>query len=490
MSAEVSVGSGLLAAADVQHPVGSAVDAAARTRRISISPKLALVIADLASATAAMFLAIQVSRRYDERIVETKVHQYVWLTLASMLVWPVIFSYSKLYSVRFVTRTTDEVRRIVHSAVIGTVVLTFLAALFKITVPRLWILSVLLLVSIFLGVERGVARRIFSTIRRKGGLLRHVVIVGGNAEALEIAYMLEDDASLGYQVRGFVDVEPGGEADTAEQTLAVVRETGSTGVVVAATAIDLGTSNRLIRELTDRGIHVELSSTLRDIASHRLTVRPLGRFPVVYVEPVQRSGWRPYAKRTLDLVLACGALVATAPLLAIAALVIKIDDRGGPVLFRQKRVGRDGKLFEVLKLRTMVTDAEERLLDLSEHNEADGPLFKMRNDPRVTRPGAIMRKLSIDELPQLWNVIRNEMSMVGPRPALPSEVEKWGSSLHSRLRVKPGITGMWQVNGRSSSSFEDYERLDLYYVDNWSLTTDLVIVAKTIPAVLFSKGAY
>jgi lipopolysaccharide/colanic/teichoic acid biosynthesis glycosyltransferase len=138
----------------------------------------------------------------------------------------------------------------------------------------------------------------------------------------------------------------------------------------------------------------------------------------------------------------------------------------------------------------MVTDAEQRLVDLSEHNEADGPLFKMRNDPRVTKPGSIMRKLSIDELPQLWNVIRNEMSMVGPRPALPSEVEKWGSALHSRLRVKPGITGMWQVNGRSTSSFEDYERLDLYYVDNWSLTTDLVIVAKTIPAVLFSKGAY
>jgi lipopolysaccharide/colanic/teichoic acid biosynthesis glycosyltransferase len=138
----------------------------------------------------------------------------------------------------------------------------------------------------------------------------------------------------------------------------------------------------------------------------------------------------------------------------------------------------------------MVRDAEQLLVDLRAKNEADGPLFKMENDPRITRPGRILRKLSLDELPQLINVLRNDMSMVGPRPALPAEVEHWGEALHGRLRVKPGITGMWQVNGRSSSSFADYERLDLYYVDNWSLATDLAIVAKTVPAVLFSKGAY
>jgi exopolysaccharide biosynthesis polyprenyl glycosylphosphotransferase len=493
MSAEVRLGGAtLLAPRDLEHPlVATETETTApATRRLVVSPKICLIVADLVAATAATLLALKLCRRYDSRILDDDVHSYLWLSVGALLVWPVIFSHAKLYSVRFVTRMTDEVRRIVHSAIIGTVLLTFMAAMFKITVPRLWILLVLAFVSLFVGIERTIARRIFTSIRRRGGLLRHVVIVGGNAEALEIAYMLEDDASLGYQVRGFIDVEPGGETDTADQTLAVVRETGCTGVVIAATAIDLGTSNRLIRELTDRGIHVELSSTLRDIASHRLTVRPLGRFPVVYVEPVQRSGWRPYAKRTLDLVLACGALILTAPVLVAAALAIKINDPRGPVLFRQERVGRDGRLFQVLKLRTMVLDAEQRLDDLSEHNEADGPLFKMRNDPRITRPGQILRKLSLDELPQLWNVIHNEMSMVGPRPALPSEVEKWGSALHSRLRVKPGITGMWQVNGRSSSSFEDYERLDLYYVDNWSLTTDLAIVAKTIPAVLFSKGAY
>jgi lipopolysaccharide/colanic/teichoic acid biosynthesis glycosyltransferase len=181
-------------------------------------------------------------------------------------------------------------------------------------------------------------------------------------------------------------------------------------------------------------------------------------------------------------------LLVTAPLMAAVAIAIKLDSKG-PVLFKQERVGRDGVPFKVLKLRTMCIDAEAKLAELQKQNEADGPLFKMKNDPRITRVGRILRKLSIDEIPQLWNVMRNEMSMVGPRPALSREVEQWGDALHGRLRVKPGVTGMWQVSGRSSSSFEDYERLDLYYVDNWSLATDLMIIAKTLPAVLMSRGA-
>jgi exopolysaccharide biosynthesis polyprenyl glycosylphosphotransferase len=217
-------------------------------------------------------------------------------------------------------------------------------------------------------------------------------------------------------------------------------------------------------------------------------VRPLGRFPVVYVEPVTRGGWRAAAKRAFDLVIAGVALIVAAPVLAVAAVVIKLDSRG-PVLFRQVRVGQDSQPFPVLKLRTMVVDAEERLAELADANEADGPLFKMADDPRVTRVGRFLRASSIDELPQLWNVTRGHMSLVGPRPALPHETEEWDALLAQRLRVKPGITGMWQVSGRSDTSFEDYTRLDLYYVDNWSLATDLAILAKTVPVVLLRSGA-
>jgi lipopolysaccharide/colanic/teichoic acid biosynthesis glycosyltransferase len=160
------------------------------------------------------------------------------------------------------------------------------------------------------------------------------------------------------------------------------------------------------------------------------------------------------------------------------------------VLFRQERVGRRGRRFNVYKFRTMVADAEDRLIDLAHTNEADGPLFKLRFDPRVTRVGRLLRKLSLDELPQFLNVLKGEMSLVGPRPALPREVTQWGPELFERLRVQPGITGMWQVNGRSNSSFSEYQRWDLYYVDNWSIWRDLAILAKTVPVVLSSKGAY
>jgi exopolysaccharide biosynthesis polyprenyl glycosylphosphotransferase len=247
-------------------------------------------------------------------------------------------------------------------------------------------------------------------------------------------------------------------------------------------------SNRLVRELTHAGIHVELSSSLLDISTSRMFVRPLGRFPVVYVEAVKGFGWRTAAKRCFDLVLAVSILVLTAPLIAVSVIAIRLGS-SGPAFFRQVRVGRDGKPFLLIKLRTMVVDAEARLEEVRHLNEADGPLFKMRDDPRVTRIGRLLRSFSIDELPQLVNVLRDEMSIVGPRPALPHEAASWGDDLRSRLRVKPGLTGMWQVHGRSDSSFAEYERLDLYYVDNWSIVTDLAIMLRTIPAVISRRGA-
>jgi lipopolysaccharide/colanic/teichoic acid biosynthesis glycosyltransferase len=206
------------------------------------------------------------------------------------------------------------------------------------------------------------------------------------------------------------------------------------------------------------------------------------------VEPTARAGWRVAAKRGFDIVVAVVALVLAAPILAVASAAIALEDRG-PILFRQRRLGQHGRQFEMLKLRTMVTDAEARRAEVLALNEADGPLFKIRRDPRITRIGRLLRKLSIDEIPQFWNVLRGEMSVVGPRPALPAERAAWGPDTGERLRVKPGITGMWQVSGRASTSFEEYERLDRYYVDNWSLGHDLSIVARTVPAVLLRRGA-
>ncbi len=194
------------------------------------------------------------------------------------------------------------------------------------------------------------------------------------------------------------------------------------------------------------------------------------------------------AKRAFDVVTAALILVLSSPLLLAAAIAIKLED-GGPILFRQERVGRGGRSFTLTKLRTMVVNADEMKADLLDQSEVDGPLFKMTNDPRITRSGRLLRKLSIDELPQLVAVLRGTMSMVGPRPALPDEVAQWDGELRDRLRVLPGLTGMWQVSGRSDTSFEQYRRLDLYYVDNWSLGHDLRICAKTVGVVLTGRGA-
>ncbi|HEV8296708.1 MAG TPA: sugar transferase [Acidimicrobiales bacterium] len=463
------------------------------------TPKIWLGIADLASVTLAISAA-WITRRYlSSWLSPGEATATLLLGLASLPVWLALFIRYRLYSSRFVTRSLDEVRRIVNAATAGTVSIAVLGYATKTYSSRAWFVIVWLFAVALLTIERGIARGVFSHLRRKGRMLRRVVIVGCNNEGREIARMFAGDPSLGYSVVGFVDdcdqhlgAEIAGEPPllgSFEETKQIVVRCEASGVIIAATAMKLETSNRVIRDLTRAGIHVELSSTMRDIAAARLTIRPLGRFPVVYVEPVERGGWRSTAKRAFDVVAAACLIVVMLPVLVIAALLIRLDSPGS-VMFRQIRIGRDGRPFHLYKLRTMVHDAEAQLIDLRSQNELDGPLFKIRNDPRVTRVGRALRRTSIDELPQLWNVLRGEMSLVGPRPALPREIADWSIELHERLRVRPGITGMWQVNGRNSVSFREYERLDLYYVDNWSLVNDLVILAKTIPSVISRRGAF
>ena len=282
-----------------------------------------------------------------------------------------------------------------------------------------------------------------------------------------------------------------GERSELDQTSdvvdAILRSGGNTAILVT-TGMTASTVNRLARDLHDRGLHVEMTSGLEDIAPGRLTVRSVGRYPVFYIEPTELSGWRAVAKRIFDVIVAGVILLVTLPMWIVISLAVKLTSRG-PIFFRQVRAGRDGKPFVIYKFRTMVSGAHEMLADLTEQNESDGPLFKIKDDPRVTKVGAILRSYSLDEIPQVLNVLKGDMSIVGPRPALFSEMTGWSSEQHNRLRVKPGITGMWQVSGRSDLSFADYVRLDLYYVDNWSLASDLAILAKTIPTVMWRRGA-
>lgn len=457
------------------------------------APKLMLAAADLTAVVLAMVIAF----RLRDVSVELDARAAALVGASSLPIWLLAFSRHRLYSARYLVRRSEELRRVGRALVLGVFCMAALGFTLQAPASRVWLVLTGLTAFVLVGVEREVARRLFGRLRRSGGLLRPVVIVGVNHEAQELAALMSSEPDLGYRLAGFVtDLDPdrvdpriaGQVLGRVADTRRVVRDVQAVGVIVAATATTLDISNRLVRELTNDGIHVELSSALRDVASSRLTVRPFGRFPVIYVEPVHRSGWRTSAKRAFDVSVATLGLMGASLLMLVVAVAVRLDSPG-PVLFRQVRVGRNGKPFKVLKFRTMVVGAEEQVIDLRDLNEADGPLFKISADPRVTRVGAILRRTSIDELPQLWNVIRGDMSLVGPRPAIPSEVEAWLPELHERLRVKPGMTGMWQVNGRSAASWDDYVRLDLYYVDNWSLSTDLTILAQTVPAVLSSRGA-
>jgi exopolysaccharide biosynthesis polyprenyl glycosylphosphotransferase len=462
-------------------------------RLLGASPKMVMATVDLLCTIAAWFGGYLLLRKLGYRPQPYGRGDMLLLSAGAAIIHPIVFVRCRLYLSRFVGRSVDEFRRIVHATALGAMGVAVFAFVTKTPLGRSWVLLAVISLLSMLTIERLLVRSGFKRLRERGRLLRSVVVVGSNSEGLALCQMFEQDPNLGYRVVGLVDDEPMGDArplvlGPVERTLDIVRQARASGVVVAASALDLANTNRLVRELTEAGIHVELSSSLRDIASNRLIMRPLGRFPVVYVEPVRRGGWRSHAKRCFDIAMASVALVLTAPVLFICALAIKLDSPG-PVVFKQERVGRNGRRFKVLKLRTMVVDAEAKLDSIQHLNEADGPLFKVKNDPRITRVGRFLRKTSLDELPQLVNVLRNEMSMVGPRPALPREVLEWDEELRNRLRVRPGITGMWQVNGRSDTTFEDYQRLDLYYVDNWSLVTDLLIVLKTVPAVLMSRGA-
>jgi len=458
-------------------------------------PKLTLIAADAAALAVSILASVVIFNWWDP----TAAHAADQLGRAAVVALPVwigLFANQRLYNTRFIGRRIDEFRRIINATLLGTLAVALIANFANVLLRRSSLVILAITTCVIVTIEREIARRLFLRLRSAGRMVRYVVVAGANPEGRDIAAMLQAESWLGYEVIGFVDdntsnKEPvpglpllGGVAELP----GILSEYPNASVIVAASGVESAVTNRLARDLLDQGVHVELSSTLRDISSQRLTVRPLGRFPVVYVEPVTRGGWRAAAKRSFDTVIAAIALVLTAPITILAAIAIKLDSKG-PVLFHQVRVGQDSAPFSVLKMRTMVNDAEDQLSELMEQNEADGPLFKMSDDPRITRVGRFLRATSIDELPQLWNVLRGDMSLVGPRPALPHETEEWDALLSQRLRVKPGITGMWQVNGRSDTSFEDYTRLDLYYVDNWSLATDIAILAKTVPVVLLRQGA-
>jgi exopolysaccharide biosynthesis polyprenyl glycosylphosphotransferase len=340
-----------------------------------------------------------------------------------------------------------------------------------------------------LAAERSAYRAWLRSLRRKGQCLRRVVVVGSAADIQVMVSLVADFPELGYEVSGVVSVSEGEGAEAAESgSLAEMvtgraRELATNGLLVATGAMPPAETARVLRDALVLGLHIQLWGGLPGIDQRRLQPQPLGHQPAFYLAASRISEWQQRAKRALDLIVAPLVLLATLPILLVVAMLVKHED-GGPVIFRQQRIGKDGREFTLFKFRSMSVDAETRLAQLVDQNQRRGPLFKVDDDPRVTKIGKFLRATSLDELPQLINVVRGEMTLVGPRPALAHEVALFDEELLRRLQVAPGVTGLWQVEGRDNPSFEAYRSLDLFYVENWSLGVDLAILLSTTAVVL------
>jgi exopolysaccharide biosynthesis polyprenyl glycosylphosphotransferase len=336
-------------------------------------------------------------------------------------------------------------------------------------------------------VWRSAFRVFMAAERRRGRNVTKVLIIGTGRQAHGVCRLFTTHPELGYRVEAVVGEQReaarygigalwrGGYADAR----GIVRNAEAGVVVLCASEFDNAQTTELLRDVRATGRTLYVDPGLSGIDFRRMHATAIGHQPLLEMTSVALSEMQSTIKRVFDVAVAGIVVVLTLPLMAVIATVIQFEDRG-PVLFRQRRVGMHGAEFEILKFRTMVVDAEARLAALRQDNERMGPLFKMDADPRITRIGKFLRATSLDELPQLLNVLNGTMSLVGPRPALPREVAEFPAELNARHQVRPGITGLWQVEARDNPAFEAYVRLDLFYVDNWSIGLDSMILLGTI----------
>ncbi len=344
---------------------------------------------------------------------------------------------------------------------------------------------------LFVNIGRMGFRHWLLNARQQGRFVRNVILIGANEQGLALYKLLKRSPELGFRIRGVI-----GSRDDMRQHLfdvpwlgdgsdldTVLRTTGVNGVFVAPQAFDETRLHAITRTLLNHHVHIRITTGIRGIDHRRFRSNSLGYEPVVYLEHVRLEGWQVACKRVMDVAIASAVLIIASPLMLLTAVGIKLRD-GGPILFRQERIGHHGNRFRMMKFRSMVINADAQLEQLKKNNVRQGPLFKLQSDPRVTGIGRVLRATSIDELPQLFNVLRGDMSLVGPRPALPSEVAQFDEAHLVRHHVKPGITGLWQVEARDDPSFESYQRFDVFYVENWSVLLDLSILIATAKVVL------
>ena len=417
-----------------------------------------------------------------------------------LLCWHVIFSSFRLYASHRLSRRRDEVLDIVKASSLGTFVVLVAAVVLRIRMATPMFLVIFWATSTLATMASRIAlRSLLKRIRLYGRNLRNMLIIGTNQRAMEFAKRIDAKPALGYRVVGFVDEQWNGVSDFLKAGYSLSCDFAGLPGLLRSSVVDEVVLALPVRSLHSRaseiaalceeqGIVVRLFDVF-DLKSSQSRAEEFEGHPVITHYRGSLDGWAGVVKRGIDVLVSLLALVFISPVLLITAILLKLTSPG-PVFFVQKRLGLNKRHFGVYKFRTMVVDAEKRLSEVKHLNEVSGPVFKIKNDPRVTPLGRFLRKTSIDELPQLWNVVKGDMSLVGPRPLPIRDYEGFSKDWQRRrFSVRPGITCLWQIKGRSAIPFEQWMELDLQYIDKWSLWLDLEILVRTIPAVLKGSGA-
>jgi exopolysaccharide biosynthesis polyprenyl glycosylphosphotransferase len=427
-----------------------------------------------------------------------EIEEYLRILVFILIVWMAIFEMFRLYSQKRGTMVDEA------GSVFGAVTVAALSLLgFLFLYRGLWFSRQVLIYAwalslVLLTLPRFLVDWFQSYLYSRGVRIKKTLIIGAGDMGQALAAKITGNPGLGFRIVGFLDDDPeklgmelcgfkvlGGISLAKE----MIKKTGVKEVVIATTKIPQARVLDLITECEREMVEFKIVPGILEIMASRVDTDEVAGIPIVTISEIRLKGLNAVVKRSTDLLFSLILLILLSPLFLLLALLIKITSPG-PVFFMQERVGRDGKRFMMFKFRSMVADAEKLLSKIRHLSEVEGHIFKMKKDPRVSAVGRFMRKLSLDELPQLINVFVGEMSLVGPRPPIPAEVEKYSLWHMKRLRTAPGITGLWQVSGRSELPFEDMVRLDVYYIENWSLWLDINILLRTIPTVLFTRGAY
>jgi exopolysaccharide biosynthesis polyprenyl glycosylphosphotransferase len=469
--------------------------------RRSIGQVLFLFLADIVFVSFSFLLAYYIRFNillFIAPATTPQIEEYLRILVFILVVWIAVFQLFDLYFQRKPT-PLDEGASVFAAVTFSVLILLGMLFLYRgLWFSRQVLIFAWVLAFFFTFLSRALLDGFQSYLFSKGVRVKKTLIIGAGEIGQALALRIKQNPFFGYRVSGFLDDNPSkiGEEYHGFKVLGpvfdvkeAIKKTRAKEIIIATSKIPYLKVLDIITECERHEVEFKLVPGLLEIMASRIDTDEIGGIPMMTISEIKLKGFNAFLKRAVDIVASFSLLSIFSPLFLILTLLIKIDNEG-PVLFMQERVGRDGKRFMMYKFRSMVKNAEKLLPKIQHLSEVEGHIFKMKRDPRITGVGRLMRKFSLDELPQLINVFKGEMSLVGPRPPIPSEVEKYTAWHKKRLRTAPGITGLWQVSGRSTLPFEDMVRLDIYYIENWSLWMDIKLLLRTIPTVLFTRGAY